>query len=74
MGNKMAVTIKSQREIEIMREAGKILAFVHEELEKMVTVKDVMDYIAQRLLEKETIEEAEFKEIITAVSNLEIKQ
>ena len=36
--------------------------------------KDVMDYIAQRLLEKETIEEAEFKEIITAVSNLEIKQ
>lgn len=36
MGNKMAVTIKSQREIEIMREAGKILAFVHEELEKMV--------------------------------------
>ena len=36
MENKMAVTIKSQREIEIMREAGKILAFVHEELEKMV--------------------------------------
>ena len=32
----MAVTIKSQREVEIMREAGKILAFVHEELEKMV--------------------------------------
>ena len=32
----MAVTIKSQREIEIMREAGKILAFVHEELAKMV--------------------------------------
>jgi len=32
----MAVTIKSKSEIEIMREAGKILAFVHEELAKMV--------------------------------------
>lgn len=30
----MAVTIKSEREIELMREAGKILAKVHEELEK----------------------------------------
>ena len=28
------VTIKSQREIELMREAGKILAKVHEELGK----------------------------------------
>lgn len=30
----MAVTIKSEREIELMREAGKILAKTHEELEK----------------------------------------
>lgn len=32
----MAVTIKSQREIELMREAGRILAIVHEELEKII--------------------------------------
>lgn len=30
----MSVTIKSQREIDLMREAGKLLARVHEELEK----------------------------------------
>lgn len=30
----MAITIKSNREIELMREAGKILAITHEELEK----------------------------------------
>ena len=30
----MAVTIKSEREITLMREAGKILAATHEELEK----------------------------------------
>ena len=30
----MAVTIKSAQEIELMREAGKILAMVHEEMEK----------------------------------------
>ncbi|WP_099469098.1 type I methionyl aminopeptidase [Konateibacter massiliensis] len=32
----MAVTIKSDREIELMREAGRILAIVHKELEKAV--------------------------------------
>lgn len=32
----MAVSIKSEREIELMREAGKILAKTHEELEKAV--------------------------------------
>lgn len=32
----MAVTIKSEREIELMREAGRILAIVHEELEKFI--------------------------------------
>lgn len=32
----MSVTIKSNREIEIMREAGKILAIVHDELEKAI--------------------------------------
>ena len=30
----MAVTIKSAREIELMREAGRILALTHEELGK----------------------------------------
>ncbi len=30
----MAITIKSEREIELMREAGRILAIVHEEMEK----------------------------------------
>jgi len=32
----MSVTIKSDREIELMREAGNILAIVHEELEKFL--------------------------------------
>jgi methionyl aminopeptidase len=32
----MAVTIKSDREIELMREAGKILSIVHKELEKAI--------------------------------------
>ena len=32
----MSVTIKSNREIELMREAGKILATVHDELEKAI--------------------------------------
>lgn len=32
----MSISIKSQREIELMREAGKILATVHEELGKMI--------------------------------------
>lgn len=32
----MSVTIKSPREIEIMKEAGRILAIVHEELEKII--------------------------------------
>lgn len=32
----MAVTIKSAGEIELMREAGRILALVHEELEKII--------------------------------------
>ena len=32
----MAVTIKSAREIELMKEAGKILAKTHDELEKFI--------------------------------------
>ena len=32
----MAVTIKSEREIELMREAGRILAITHEELGKAI--------------------------------------
>ena len=43
------VTIKSEREIELMREAGRILAKVHEELgrtliyQKCLTKKSTMD-------------------------------
>lgn len=36
MRNKMAITIKSEKEIDIMRQAGKILAQVHEEMAKAV--------------------------------------
>lgn len=32
----MAITIKSQRELDLMREAGKILADVHEQLERFI--------------------------------------
>ncbi|MGN0243783.1 MAG: type I methionyl aminopeptidase [Lachnospiraceae bacterium] len=32
----MAITIKSEREIELMREAGRILAITHDELEKAI--------------------------------------
>ena len=34
----MAVTIKSEREIQLMREAGEILAKTHEELEKAYSI------------------------------------
>jgi len=40
----------------------------------LASKRQVMDYIAQRLLEKETIEAAEFKEIITAEKNLGITE
>ena len=32
----MAVSIKSEREIQLMREAGRILAMVHQELGKQI--------------------------------------
>ena len=32
----MAVTIKSEREIELMREAGRLLAIVHKEMEEAI--------------------------------------
>ena len=32
----MSVTIKSEKEIELMREAGRILAIVHEELRDFI--------------------------------------
>ena len=32
----MSVTIKTSREIELMREAGRILALVHEDLAKII--------------------------------------
>ena len=34
--HKMSVTIKSQREIEIMRRAGEILAITHDEIAKAI--------------------------------------
>jgi len=36
MGDLMSVIIKNEKQIERMREAGRILAIVHEELEKMI--------------------------------------
>lgn len=49
----MAVTIKSEREIELMREAGRILAKTHEELEKALhagmTTKEI-DRLAEELI------------------------
>lgn len=37
----MAVTIKSSQEIELMRQAGKILAKVHEGLKKRIKTRNV---------------------------------
>ncbi len=49
----MSVTIKSNREIELMREAGKILCQVHEELEKAIrpgiSTKDI-DRLGRELI------------------------
>lgn len=49
----MSVTIKSNREIELMREAGKILAAVHDELEKAIrpgiTTRDI-DKLGEELI------------------------
>lgn len=49
----MSVTIKSNREIELMREAGRILAMVHEELEKAIrpgiTTKEI-DRLGEELI------------------------
>lgn len=49
----MSVTIKSQREIEYMREAGRLLAIVHNELEKFVkpgvSTKDV-DRLGEKII------------------------
>lgn len=51
----MAVSIKSNREIELMREAGKILAAVHEELGASIvpgmSTKDI-DMIGEQLIRK----------------------
>ena len=49
----MAVTIKSEREIELMREAGRLLAKTHAELEKEIhagmTTKEV-DHICEEII------------------------
>ena len=51
----MAVTIKSEREIELMRESCRLLAIVHKELEQMVrpgiTTKDI-DVAGENLIRK----------------------
>lgn len=51
----MAVTIKSEKEIQIMREAGNILATVHEELGKLVepgiTTMELNNYADKRIRE-----------------------
>lgn len=49
----MAVSIKSEREIELMREAGRVLSIVHDELQKAVkpgvTTKD-LDRLAETVI------------------------
>ena len=49
----MSVTIKSQREIEYMRDAGRLLAIVHNELEKFVkpgvSTKDI-DRLGEKII------------------------
>ena len=53
MVDKMAVTIKSAREIELMREAGRLLAIVHEEMGKAIrpgiSTKDI-DKLGEELI------------------------
>lgn len=41
--------------------------------DNLIKNKDLLDYIANRLLEKETIDAEEFKEIIAAHKNLQEK-
>ncbi len=56
-------------------ELARLMAERYEYVTKLLASKrQVMDYIAQRLLEKETIEAAEFKDIITAEKNLGITE
>ena len=51
----MAVTIKSEREIELMRESCRLLGIVHKELEQMIrpgiTTKDI-DVAGENLIRK----------------------
>lgn len=53
MGVRMAVTIKSGREIDLMREAGRLLEIVHDELGKAIrpgiSTKDI-DRLAEKLI------------------------
>jgi len=55
----MAITIKSAREIELMREAGKILSFVHEEMGKIIkpgiSTMDINLYGEKLIRERECI-------------------
>lgn len=44
----MPITIKSEREIELMTEAGRILGIVHKELEK--ALKPGMSYTGYRCI------------------------
>ena len=56
------VTIKSKREIELMREAGKVVAIVYDELEKHIkpgiTTLE-LDQIAEQTMKKLGAEPAE---------------
>ena len=51
----MAVTIKSAKEIELMREAGRLLATVHQEMEQAIkpgmTTKEI-DILGDTLIRK----------------------
>ena len=56
-------------------ELARLMAERYDYVTKLLGKKQqVMDYIAQRLLEKETIDASEFKEIIDAEKNLGTKE
>ena len=64
----MAVSIKSAREIELMREAGKRLAHVHQELEAMIAPGISTWELMQR--EKNSSETADVSRIFSIIMDI----
>lgn len=64
----MAVSIKSAREIELMREAGKRLAHVHQELEAMIAPAFPPGKLMQRA--KNSSETADVSRIFSIIMDI----